>query len=162
FRVNTGVNFIIDQAVLDSGADVAFKLKMSQIPAKQGLDLLCELSTFEIGYVVRDGVVRIVPKDQAKGGGVIEVYDVPDLTSKIASFPSTDFDLSPSGAVKEEPKNEETAIPLVIEGDPLKELITNNIEPKSWSGNPNVAITLQASGALVVRQTPEVHKKIAR
>jgi general secretion pathway protein D len=159
-RASTGVNFIIDQAVLDAGADTGFSLKVASLPAKDALDLISTVYT--VNYVVRDGVVHIISKDQAKGGEYVEFYDVRDLISKVASFPSTDFNLTPSGAAEEEAPEAPEPIVTVIEGDALRDLITNNIDPTTWEGNKDVTISLQQSGALVVRQTAEVHHKIDR
>jgi len=157
-RAHTGANFIIDQAVIDAGTDTGYSLKVASLPAKDALELIA--TVYGVNYVVRDGVVLIISKDQAKGGEYVEFYDVRDLIIKISSFPSSDFNLSPSGAVDEEPPEPPEPTPVVIEGDALRELITNNIDPSTWEGNPNVTINLQQSGALVVRQTADVHHKI--
>lgn len=157
-HVSTGINFIIDQPVLDAGTDTGALLKVASIPAKGALELIS--TVYNVNYVVRDGVITIITKDTAKGGEYIEFYDVRDLINKVASFPSTDYNLSPSGAVEEEPPEPPEPTPIVIEGDALRDLIQNNIDPSTWEGNSNVTINLQQSGALVVRQTSEVHAKI--
>jgi len=157
-HVSTGINFIIDQPVLDAGTDTGALLKVASIPAKGALELVS--TVYGVNYVVRDGVITIITKDTAKGGEYIEIYDVRDLINKVASFPSTDYNLSPSGAVEEEPPEPPEPTPIVIEGDALRDLIQNNIDPSTWEGNSNVTINLQQSGALVVRQTGEVHAKI--
>lgn len=157
-HISTGVNFIIDQPVLDAGTDTGALLKVQSVTAKGALELVS--TVYGVQYVVRDGVVTIITKETAKGGEYIEIYDVRDLINKVASFPSSDFNLSPSGAVEEEPPEPPEPTPFVIEGDALKDLITNNIDPTTWEGNSNVTINLQQSGALVVRQTADVHTKI--
>ncbi len=159
-RASTGANFIIDQAVLDAGTDTGYSLKVASLPAKDALELIA--TVYGVNYVVRDGVVHLISKDQAKGGEYVEIYDVRDLISKVANFPSTDFNLSPSGAAAEEPPEAGEPQVTVIEGDALRELITNNIDPSTWEGNKDVTINLQASGALVVRQTADVHHKIVK
>ncbi len=157
-HISTGINFIIDQPVLDAGTDTGALLKVASVTAKGALELIS--TVYGVQYVVRNGVITIITKDTAKGGEYIEIYDVRDLINKVASFPSTDFNLSPSGAVEEEPPEAPEPTPFVIEGDALKDLITNNIDPSTWEGNSNVTINLQPSGALVVRQTGDVHTKI--
>jgi general secretion pathway protein D len=157
-RASTGANFIIDQAVVDAGMDATYGLKVQSVTAKDALELIAEV--YKVNYVVRNGVVTIIPADQAKGGEYVEIYDVRDLVNKVASFPGSDFNLSPSGTVKEEPAEPPEPTPIVLEGDALRQLITENIDPKTWEGNSNVTINLQASGALVVRQSAEVHHKI--
>ncbi|MBL8841597.1 MAG: hypothetical protein JNL90_08730 [Planctomycetes bacterium] len=157
-HVSTGINFIIDQPVLDAGTDTGALLKVASITGKGALELIS--TVYGVNYVVRDGVVTIITLETAKGGEYIEIYDVRDLINKVASFPSTDFNLSPSGAVDEEPPEPPEPTPFVIEGDALRDLITNNIDPSTWEGNTNVTINLQQSGALVVRQTADVHAKI--
>jgi general secretion pathway protein D len=156
--LSTGINFIIDQPVLDAGTDTGALLKVASVTAKGALELVS--TVYGVQYVVRNGVITIISKDTAKGGEYIEIYDVRDLINKVASFPSSDFNLSPSGAVEEEPPEPPEPTPFVIEGDALKDLITNNIDPTTWEGNSNVTINLQPSGALVVRQTGDVHQKI--
>ncbi|MBM4014021.1 MAG: hypothetical protein FJ293_03530 [Planctomycetes bacterium] len=157
-HISTGINFIIDQPVLDAGTDTGALLKVASVTAKGALELISTVYTVQ--YVVRNGVVTIITMDTAKGGEYIEIYDVRDLINKVASFPSTDFNLSPSGAIEEEPPEPPEPTPFVIEGDALKDLITNNIDPTSWESNNRVTANMQPSGALVVRQTGDVHTKI--
>lgn len=156
FKVNTNANFIIDQAVLDAGGDKTLNIKVPPTRAKELLDLICE--NFEVAYIVRDGVVRIVAKDAAKGGEYVEMYDVRDLVTKVANFPSSDFNLRPSekGGEEEQP---EAGDPITLfDGDTLMSLIKNNIDPSTWEAGSS--ITMQASGALIVKQSHEVHAKI--
>lgn len=157
-HVSTNINFIIDQPVLDNDTDTGALLRVRSITARGALELIS--TVYGVQYVVRDGVITIITLDTAKGGEYIEIYDVRDLINKVASFPSTDFNLSPSGAIDEEPPEPPEPTPFVIDGDALRDLITNNIDPSTWEGNSNVTISLQQSGALVVRQTAEVHAKI--
>jgi type II secretory pathway component GspD/PulD (secretin) len=156
FKINTNANFIIDQAVLDAGGDKTIQIKVPPTRAKELLDLVCE--NYEVAYVVRDGVVRIVAKDAAKGGEYVEMYDVRDLVTKVANFPSSDFNLRPSekGGEEEQP---EAGDPITLfDGDTLMSLIKNNIDPSTWEGGASIA--MQASGALIVKQSHDVHAKI--
>lgn len=160
FNITTGANFIIDPAVRDMAADATLDLRLAPMPARKALDLLMEFSGIEIAYRVEDGVVYIVTKDQAAGGQTLEFYDVRDLTRTVSSFPSRDFNLTPSGSFADEEPEEIEPAPIVVDADNLAELIRSNIDPDSWSDPSN---TLNfVSGALVVRQTPAIHKKIEK
>jgi type II secretory pathway component GspD/PulD (secretin) len=158
FRVNTGVNFIIDPVVMDSGFDISFDLTLKPMAVKNALDILMNV-TEDIDYRVRDGVVYIVSTEEASGGQVLEFYDVRDLTKTISSFPSRDYNLTPSNTFEDFEDIEIEPAPIVIDPDSLSDLIQTNISPDSWEIDPNNTISF-ISGALVIRQTPEVHRKI--
>ena len=158
FRVNTGINFIIDPIVLDT-ADVTFDVSLPSMTVKKALELLMDLSTEAIGYRVQSGVVRIVSTEEASGGQTLEFYDVRDLTKEIASFPSKDYHLKPSNAFEDFEDDEIEPAPIVLDQDSLIELIQTNIGGESWDIDPNNTIDL-ISGALVVKQTPDVHRQI--
>ncbi len=160
FRINTGANFIIDPAVLDESGDVTFNLTLPKMKVGRALDLLMGLSDAELGYRVRDGVVTIISAVDATGGQVLEIYDVRDLTKTITSFSSRDYDLKPSSVFEDIEDEEFDPAPIVIDSDALVDLILTNIDQDSWDADPNNTALMMASGALVVTQTPEVHRKI--
>jgi type II secretory pathway component GspD/PulD (secretin)/tetratricopeptide (TPR) repeat protein len=158
FHVNTGVNFLIEQAVLDNAGDTTSSIKVPPQRTKEALDLVCE--NFKVAYIVRDGIIRVVAADAAKGDQYVEMYDVRDLVTKVANFPSSDFNLRPSEKGGEEEAPESGDPITLFDGDGLMTLIKNNIDPTTWEGGATIA--LQASGAMVVKQSRETHKKIDR
>ncbi len=158
FHVNSAVNFLIEQSVLDNAGDTTSSIKVPPQRTREALDLVCE--NFKVAYVVRDGIIRIVAADAAKGDQYVEMYDVRDLVTKVANFPSSDFNLRPSEKGGEEEAPESGDPITLFDGDGLMTLIKNNIDPSTWEGGATIA--LQASGAMVVKQSRETHKKIDR
>ncbi|MFO0981791.1 MAG: hypothetical protein U1E76_08630 [Planctomycetota bacterium] len=160
FRQNTGLQYWVSPKIADSGEAVTFKVRAGPLSAKRGLDMLKEFSQVPINWKVENGIVKIITAEEAKGGQILQIYDVRDLTKTISSFPSKDFNLTPSGKVEDiAPEKEQTPAPIVVEAEKLQELITQTIAPSSWKADPNNTISV-VSGALVVRQTPEVHAQI--
>jgi len=161
FRLNTGANFIIDPLVLEEAADASYDFSLSTMKVGKALGLLMDFATAEIKYIISDGVVKIVSTEEATGGQILEFYDVRDLTQTIQSFPSRDFNLTPSNMFEDFEDDEIEPAPIVVDPDSLADLIRVNIDPESWDADPNNSITY-ISGALVVRQTSDVHRKIDR
>ena len=160
FRTVTGVNFIVSPTIIDSGDEPIYTVNAGPMPALEAFQLLLEISSSPLTYRIQDGVVRILSKDEAVGGQILEIYDIRDLAKIITNFPSKDFNLTPSnfatddfGGDAQEPQ------PLVLEADRLADLIRSNIAPESWDLDPNNTIQ-PVSGALVVRQTRPVHELI--
>ncbi|MBL8768500.1 MAG: hypothetical protein JNL94_14085 [Planctomycetes bacterium] len=156
FKTVTGVNFIVSPAVT-SAEEPQFSVAAGPMPADEALRLVLDISSSPLKYRIKDGVVQIIGAEEAVGGQLLEIYDIRDLAKVITNFPSKDFNLTPSGFTDEgtgvevpEPQ------PLILEGDRLAELIKANISPDSWTADPNNTIQ-PVSGALVVRQTKEVH-----
>ncbi|MBK6942772.1 MAG: hypothetical protein IPH13_21575 [Planctomycetes bacterium] len=156
FKTVTGVNFVVSPAVI-AAEEPQFSVAAGPMPADEALRLVLDISSSPLKYRIKDGVVQIIGADEAVGGQLLEIYDIRDLAKVITNFPSKDFNLTPSGFTDEgtgvevpEPQ------PLILEGDRLAELIKANISPDSWTADPNNTIQ-PVSGALVVRQTKEVH-----
>lgn len=159
-KTMTGVNIIVSPTIIESGDEPLYTITAGPMPAKEALELLLELSTTPLTYRIRDGVVQILTKEEAVGGQILEIYDIRDLAKIISNFPAKDFNLTPSGYEPEEFGEEgEEPQPLVLEADRLADLIRTNIDPESWDLDPNNSIQA-VSGALVVRQSPEVHRLI--
>jgi len=158
FHVNTGVNFLVEQSVLDNAGDTTSSIKVPPQRTREALELVCE--NFKVAYVVRDGIIRVVAADAAKGDQYVEMYDVRDLVTKVANFPSSDFNLRPSEKGGEEEAPESGDPITLFDGDGLMTLIKNNIDPTTWEGGATIA--LQASGAMVVKQSRDTHNKIDR
>lgn len=156
FKTVTGVNFVVSPAVI-AAEEPQFSVAAGPMPADEALRLVLDISSTPLKYRIKDGVVQIIGAEEAVGGQLLEIYDIRDLAKVITNFPSKDFNLTPSGFTDEgtgvevpEPQ------PLILEGDRLAELIKANISPDSWTADPNNTIQ-PVSGALVVRQTKDVH-----
>ncbi|MEZ5974868.1 MAG: hypothetical protein R3E96_08485 [Planctomycetota bacterium] len=112
-------------------------------------------------WIVEDGIVKFVTRDQAQGGQILVNYPVQDLITPVRDYPGPVINVQPSGGIEsnEEPPEERES--NVISGDQLEILIQGAIAPESWDSGANNSIQVVAeSGALVVSQTPEVHKQI--
>lgn len=161
FRVNTGVNFLISSAVTAAGDEPTFTLNVGPMPALDALDLLLSLSTTPLARRIESGVVRVMTKDEVKGGQILEIYDVRDLTMKMNNFPGKEYNLTPSGYSA---PDAEVALPepqpYQFEPEKLVEVIKGNIAKDSWDADPGNTIVALPAGALVVHQTPEVHAQI--
>jgi len=162
FRVTTGLNFLIDPAVRDDSEATVNMSSPTSMVARKALDLLMKLTTAStpITYRVRNGLVHILPAEAAPGGQILEIYDVRDLTKPISSFQTRDFHLAPSSAFQEEEPEPLDPTPIVVEGEKLSELIQTNIAPSTWEDAANTLTVL--SGALVVRQSADVHQQIKK
>ncbi len=159
----SGVNFLLSPAVRDLGGTQAYTLEDR---APQSIErilkiLLEDLSETPLSYTVRDGVVRIITKDEARNDYVLQMYDIKDLTLVAKDYKAEDFNLRPSGVDKESyTTGVEDDEPLAFIGaDKLLTLIQDNIAKESWTDDPNRTIQL-LKGTLVVRQTPEVQAQI--
>lgn len=160
FRTVTGVNFIVSPTIIDSGDEPIYTVTAGPMPAMEALELLLEISSTPLTYRIKDGVIRILSTEEAVGGQILEIYDIRDLAKIITNFPSKDFNLTPSGYSEDDFGDEgEEPQPLVLEADRLADLIRTNISAESWDLDPNNTIQ-PVSGALVVRQTRQVHELI--
>jgi type II secretory pathway component GspD/PulD (secretin) len=162
FKTVTGVNFVLSPTVTGSGDAPVVTITAGPMPADEALSLVLEISTPQLKSHIKDGVVQIVPLDQALGSQILEIYDIRDLTMKITNFPAKDFNLTPSGYSDEGTTRVELpeAQENVIGGDRFAELIKQNIQRDSWTADPNNTIEVTSNGALVVRQTKDVHELI--
>jgi Flp pilus assembly secretin CpaC/tetratricopeptide (TPR) repeat protein len=160
FRANTGVNFVISAGIRAAGDEPVFSVNVGSLPALEALDLLLSLSTTPLVRRIENGVVAIKTTEEDKGGQILEIYDVRDLTKVINQFPGKDFNLTPSGFTAEDSTDAGAEPqPLALDSEKLVELIKTNIAKESWDADP--ANTIQpVTGALVVRQVSEVHDQI--
>ena len=159
----TGVNFIVSPEAQDVGSDNEYDLvDRANQPVSRILKILLEdLSSPPLTYTIRDGVVRIISADEARGDYVLEMYDIRDLTVTPSDYSSKDFNLMPSGTDTDsflDGVEDDDPVPYIGE-DSLLSLIEENIDPEGWSDDPERTIQL-LPGTLVVRQVPEVHAQI--
>lgn len=160
----TGVNILQSQAVQDLGLTTTYSLDDHfEQPVSRILKIILEdLTVPPLSYTVRDGVVVVITKEEARSDYVLQMYDIRDLTFTPKDYPAKDFNLLPSGTDADSyaaPADEE-ATPF-IGPDALLTLIQDNISPESWTSDPNRTIQLMP-GTLVVRQTSDVHDQITQ
>lgn len=160
----TGVNFLYSQSVQDELFDLPpYTLQdRAEQPVSRILKILLEdLTSPQLSYEVRDGVVRVILAEEERNDYVLEFYDIRDLTVIPTDYASQDFNLLPSSVDAESfvgNVEDEEPLPFIGE-DSLLSLITDNLAVDSWSDDPNRTIQLMP-GMLVVRQTPDVHGQI--
>ncbi len=160
----TGVSFLLSPAVR-ADADTSYEYNFSDKAAKpvsRTLKVLLEdLTLPPLTYLIKDGVVKIITRDEARSDYVLQMYDIRDLTFTPVDYPAQDFNLLPSGTdadtFRDGVEDEE---PVAFIGpDALLSLIQDNISPDSWTSDPERTIQLMP-GTLIVRQTPDVHAQI--
>ncbi|TAH35013.1 MAG: hypothetical protein EYC70_14580 [Planctomycetota bacterium] len=156
----TGVNFVVSRAVReDLDEDVKTIRLTSQRPlsVSQLLGTIEDLTSGQVKFVIRNGVVNVVTAAEASGDQVLRQYEVRDLVRKVQDFPSTEVNLSPSGGIdeiqEELPEKEAT----ILTEDQLQETIQENIAPESWDQGNTIAIE---NGTLIVFAPPGVHEQI--
>ena len=107
------------------------------------------------------GILQVTTKEDARGKPVLRIYSIADLTFKLRDFPGPDLQLKPSGSQFELMEEE-----IADREDPFEDpqfiidIIQANVDPESWDQD-DVSIT-STRNALIVKQSPSVHRKIAR
>ncbi|MCA9002026.1 MAG: hypothetical protein KDB61_08890, partial [Planctomycetes bacterium] len=158
----TGVNFYITPSVTDELDEEAttINLDLPENNVYNVLNIIAETRE-NLTWVVQDGIVKFVTRDQAMGGQVLVNYPVHDLITPVRDYAGPVINVAPSGGIEsneEEPDERESN---VISGDQLEQLVQNSIGGDSWDNDPRNSIRVVAeSGTLVVSQTPEVHMEI--
>jgi tetratricopeptide (TPR) repeat protein len=158
----TGVNFYITPGVTDEldEEETTIDLTLNENNVYNVLNIIADTRE-NLTWVVQDGIVKFVTRDQALGGQVLVNYPVHDLITPVRDYAGPVINVAPSGGIEsneEEPDERESN---VISGDQLEQLIQNSIGGESWDSDPRNSIRVVAeSGTLVVSQTPEVHYEI--
>ncbi|MCC6740454.1 MAG: hypothetical protein IT452_15525 [Planctomycetia bacterium] len=150
------MNVMVDPQVnRDEGVgEYKVSLKLKDIEIRTALMLLAGM--WDLGYGLRDEAVVFTRRDQVLHHRV-ELYDVRDIL-----WGPTSWTGGPLAAAEdwehlglEIPTEESEA---VMEEDALLDLIQGTIGVDTWE---NGAMIESFRGALIVRQTPEVHKALA-
>jgi general secretion pathway protein D len=158
------VNIEISQEVRREGtADKRISFQVKGLVLKSVLKIL--LSNYGLDYMFEGKLILITTPELAAGKPSLQVHDVRDLLRTLADFPGPDLELkSVSDGVAgigaafapEEPP------PPAISAEQLKKLITDSIEPASWTERQDVSCELSSSGQLLVVHTPQVQQQIKR
>ncbi len=121
----------------------------------------------DIGYAVQEGIVTVASRASLPDRMVARVYDISRIIAPPAQFTA---DLT-TGEDATQGDTGQTDI-SELEGaqiDWIRELIINSIDPETWfenGGQGTIAlpgdqsVQNQRATKIVIRQTPEVHKKI--
>ncbi|OHB58533.1 MAG: hypothetical protein A2Y07_05005 [Planctomycetes bacterium GWF2_50_10] len=161
---------------------------VSQVPVGKALDLLLRSVSgglVELGYLVEDGVITIATKTSLPEKLVQDSYDITDLLDPAANFES---DLTQTGLGEitqsggtgggggggggsnrqqsssnrnQQDMTSETAV--ATRAQEVVNLIEQTIEPDKWvAAGGTGSMYIYAGKRLIVNQTPEIHKLIAK
>ena len=105
------------------------------------------------------GILRFTTPEAARGKPVLRIYGIGELTFVLRNFPGPDMNLRPSGAEFEQEEQSDVANPF---SDPERviEMLREFIASESWE-DEGVSIWADER-KLIVRQYPQVQRKIAR
>ncbi|HOX05846.1 MAG TPA: hypothetical protein PK280_05550 [Planctomycetota bacterium] len=101
----------------------------------------------------------------APGGGkappaerlTLKIYDIHELTMQVKDLPGPELDMVAGHG--DLPVFEPPADPPMMSAQSIRELITCRIAPETWQSGKNAMIE-ERNGALVVQQSPEIHRQI--
>jgi type II secretory pathway component GspD/PulD (secretin) len=161
-RSFAGIDFFIDPKVRERLNDEQLKvsMKVNNLPLRAALRIM--LSSKNLAAVYRDGVIVIVPKEEADKDVVLKIYDVRDLLMKVEDHAGPVIELRPPGQAG----GALTGVVFNLDPEPkqltvefITEMIKKNCGGTTWDTNPNASINLN-NGLLMVSQTPKVHAEI--
>jgi hypothetical protein len=160
----TGLNILLQPTVQARVGELKVRLKARDLAAKSVLRLL--LSGHGLSATYQDGAVLILPTDELHDQMTLRMYDVRSLTGKMQDFPGPRMELTAPGSKGGTPLGAGVIIELANEPreplppDFLVELVRSNTGGSSW--DKAGAEIRNASGMLVVSQTPQTHREIER
>lgn len=159
----TQVNFIVSQKILDmdDGAKAVNLTLPTKTSVKKFLQLLQVVKNFN--YRVQDGYVRLITPDENKGQTEYRIYDVSDIVQVIPNYAAPELSLLPPGAPAI-PAGSEFEAKAAFTYEQITQTIQNSVAPATWTDTEaKTALRyLEKAGALVVRQTPEVHAQVEK
>jgi len=154
-----GFNVIVGPELQRDGLDAlpTLTFKLRQASLRTVADLIVRFSGTQLAF--EDGILRFTTPAAARGKPVLRIYAIGELTMVLRNFPGPDLNLRPSGAEFEDEEITEVDNPYA---DPEKviEMIKEFVASETWEDD-DVSIWAD-SQKLVVRQYPEVQRKIAR
>jgi tetratricopeptide (TPR) repeat protein len=156
----TGVTFALGAGVkeLDEDRTTLTNFKLPPKSVAEALDIIGAKTG--VKWKIEHGIVKLVTEEKAGGKMFLRHYEVRDIVNGVPDKPGIDLKLGVPG--EEEPLAEEEAEakPTVVDAGKLVDLIRANIAPESWdAGGANIT---EQRGVLLVRQTKQVHAKVAQ
>ncbi len=149
----SSINIVVDPSVHEKDIQVTIKVKEVSL----GGILRLILDGHDCGTLWKDDVLQILPKAAIVERTLkLKIYDCSDILYPIRDFPGVEVELKADGpgvVIPESPREADGEIPIV-------DLVKAHTGGKSWDENPKTSCELR-NGLLVVRQTPEVHARIA-
>lgn len=155
----SGFNVIVGPELAAQGVDAQppVTLKLRAVSVKQLAELIVRFSDTKLR--LNEGILEFTTKEAARGKPVLRIYSIGDVSMPLRNFPGPDIQLRPSGA-EFEPEEETLVESPFGDADGVAELIQRMVDEETWSDE---GVSISAHGhKLIVRQYPEVHRKIAR
>ena len=149
----TGLNFAFSQI---EDTEVSVNAQLTGVTVENLLNIA--LAPVDIGWLVENGVVLIVPTSVVLAQTRLEVYDVQDITYALQDFPGVDISLSSNQIGVNTQTDEGEAVEFTT--DQLVELIQGTIDSEGWDA-PGRSIQPH-QGLLIIRTIPAVHASVAR
>ncbi len=157
------INLVMDPRTAEqaAGDDMKVTIKVRELALKSALKLI--LQSKGLTAVYRDGVLLVLPQEEAKKSVVLRIYDVRDLLAQIQDFPGPVVELKPpgqegGGGISGATFSLEESKSIITE-DFLTEMIKTHTGGGDWDSNPSASIQL-SNGLLMVTQTKGVHAEV--
>lgn len=152
-RDATGLNIALDSRV---DARRAISLRVRDLPLRTVLKLV--LDPLDLGGVLREGVLRIVPREAARGALEVRIYDVRDLLATAPDFPGPRLDLSHENELRFTSFIPEPPQSVFSNEGTLLDLVRSGLSGGRWDDGADAALT---NGFLIVTQTRAAHGEIS-
>jgi len=156
----TGINIVVRKHKISAdGGDadaIEIGLKVRNVTVLDFLKLAFE--PHDLGLAVRNNVLLITSKKDARGKPKLRMYDVSHLLVQIRDFPAPDINIYPSNF--EPPEAPEIEVHQAVESsEEIAELVRTFVGQGTWE-DEGVAIHVFRRH-LFVRTYPSVHRKVA-
>jgi hypothetical protein len=145
------INVLIGRDV-DADTEINFTVKDITVRAFLGYILRAN----DLGMKIEDGILRIVTAEEAEADVKLAVYDVQDVVMPLRDMPGREITFGDDG-IQFVDQPAEVSPDM---GDFLVELLRSFTGERAWE-NSEADIFYQ-NGLLIVRQTPEIHRKLEK
>jgi hypothetical protein len=156
YRRATRLTFVISPRLRELG-DEEIGLSRFRAPlqsVEKTLNLISRVRP--IRWRVKDGVVHLLSTEEGGGNIVPKIYPVGEIINPISQYAGKDLAQKFGDSFFEEEMAEPE--PVVVDMDRLQSLIQTNVDPMAWEVE---GASMEATmTALIINQTPEVHRKI--
>jgi type II secretory pathway component GspD/PulD (secretin)/tetratricopeptide (TPR) repeat protein len=153
----TGINFVISRAVREDVDEDVKQVNFAHskdMPVAQILKIIESQSAGEIQFLIRNGGVHVISKEESNTGHVLRNYEVRSIIRRLPDYEMPEVTISGSGGVEFEPEplNEDREATLVTEDTLLTILGVDD-----WEEPATAQIQ---EGTLIVFQQPDKHSEI--
>ncbi len=155
--LDKGPLFLLDPRLLKDRDIDPIDLKLKSVSPFTILKVI--MSTTDLRFVWRAGIVWITHKEDVREYMFLKVYDLRSMFVKIKNFPGPRLGIRLG---EEEEAEGETDSGTVSGFDPegLAEFIKNHVDPDSWESGSNASITIVSGGIFLIRQTESNQNRI--